>query len=179
MNAPANDTAALGKNATTFGIIALVLGILAMLAPTLVGASLIMILGVIVSIAGVARMLWSFRSRDLGKGILRFALGVLTLICGFALFANPMLGSGILTILLAIYLVADGLFEIAVGWSARSQEGSGWWMFTGALSVLLGILMVLQGPSAGAWFLGFLLGLKLILIGWMMIRGGRVLKRLA
>jgi uncharacterized membrane protein HdeD (DUF308 family) len=179
VNEPQNVRAIVGKRATTFGVIALILGILAMLAPMVVGFSIVMLIGIAVATAGLVRMIWAFQSGDVGTGILRFAVGLLTLFCGFVLFAHPLFGGGLLTILLAAYFFADGFFEAVVGWKSRPADGWGWWVFSGVLSILLGVLMLQQFPWTGVWALGFLLGIKLVLIGILMIRGGKLLKAMA
>jgi len=164
-----------GKRATTFGIIAIILGILAMVAPVIAGLSIALLLGVLVVVAGVVRLAWAFQAGSLGEGILKFLLAGLTLVCGMLLVANPLFASGLLTILLSLYFIVDGVSEIAVGMGSRR----GWFIFAGIVSILLGILLWAQFPLSGAWALGILLGLKLVFIGLIMIMGGSAARSLA
>jgi len=168
-----------GKNMTIFGAIAIILGILAMLAPGLTGLSIAMVVGVLVVIGGIVRMIWAFQTGSLGRGLLMFAIGALTLLCGIALVANPLFAAGFLTILLAIYFVVDGIFEIVAGFQTHPAPGSGWMLFGGIVSVLLGIMIWRQFPLAGAWAIGILLGIKLFFVGLMMITGGSAVRSLA
>ncbi len=164
-----------GKRMTTFGVIAIILGILAMVAPVLAGLSIALFLGVLVVVAGVVRLAWAFQAGSVGEGILKFLLAGLTLVCGMLLVANPLFASGVLTILLALYFIVDGVSEIAVGMGSKR----GWFIFAGAVSILLGVLLWAQFPLSGAWALGILLGLKLIFIGLIMIMGGSAARSLA
>jgi uncharacterized membrane protein HdeD (DUF308 family) len=164
-----------GKRMTTFGIIAIVLGILAMIAPVVTGMSIALLLGVLVVVAGTVRLVWAFQAGTLGQGILRFLLAGLTLVCGMALVANPLFASGVLTILLALYFIVDGISEIAEGIGSRR----GWFIFAGAVSILLGVLLWAQFPLSGAWALGILFGIKLLFIGLIMIMGGSVARSMA
>ena len=168
-----------GKNMTIFGAIAIILGILAMLAPGLTGLSIAMLVGVLVVIGGVVRMIWAFQAGSLGKGLLVFAIGALTLVCGVVLVANPLIATGFLTILLAIYFVIDGIFEIVAWFQTRSAPGSGWMLFGGIVSVLFGIMMWRQFPLAGAWAIGILLGIKLFLVGLIIVTTGSTVRSLA
>ena len=59
---------------TTFGVIALILGVLAMLAPGITGLSLSILLGLFVTVAGFLRIFWAFGASSLGKGLLAFSL---------------------------------------------------------------------------------------------------------
>jgi uncharacterized membrane protein HdeD (DUF308 family) len=106
-----------GKSMTVFGVIAIILGIFAMLTPGLTGISVVFFLGWIVLGAGIVRMIWALQAGSLGKGLLMFAIGLLTLLAGFALLAHPLFASGVLTIMLAVYFILDGL--------GRSPPGSG------------------------------------------------------
>jgi len=163
------------KRMTTFGIIAIILGILAMAAPVLTGLSIALLLGFLVVVGGVVRLVWAFQAGSVGEGILKFALAGLTLVCGLLLVANPLFASGFLTILLSLYFIVDGVSEIAVGLGTKR----GWFIFAGVVSVLLGILLWAQFPLSGAWALGILLGIKLLFIGLIMIMGGSAARSMA
>jgi len=153
---------------TTFGIIAIVLGILAMAMPVVAGLSIALMLGFLVLVAGTIRLVWAFQAGSVGEGILKFLLAGLTLVCGVLLVANPIFASGFLTILLSLYFIVDGVSEVAVGIGSRR----GWFTFAGIVSILLGVLLWMQFPLSGAWALGILLGIKLLFIGLIMIMGG-------
>ena len=162
-----------------FGIITIILGILAIIAPMIAGLSVALFVGVLVLIGGIARMVWAFQAASLGKGILRFVIGALTLICGIAMVTDPMIASGFLTIILTIYLVADGIFEITASFQLRPESGWGWLLVSGILSILLGVMIWTQYPFSGAWAVGFLLGFKLVMIGVMMISLAKAAKEQA
>jgi len=165
-----------GKKMTTFGVIAIILGILAMLVPGLTGLSIALLIGVLVLLAGLVRMIWAFQAGSLGKGLLAFAIGALTLLCGIVLVANPLFAAGVLTILLAVYLIFDGIFEIAAGIKLRPGSGWGWMLFGGIVSILLGIMIWGQFPLSGVWAIGILLGIKLFFVGLIMLMGGSAVR---
>jgi len=178
MNSPITAApliAADGKRMTTFGIISIILGFLAMAAPVLTGMSIALLLGILVVVAGTMRLMWAFKSSSVGQGILRLALACLTLVCGALLVLNPIFASGFLTILLALYFIVDGVSEIAAGMGSRN----GWFIFAGVISILLGVLLWMQFPLSGAWALGILLGIKLVFIGVIMLMGGSAARSLA
>src|SRR5206468_4759091 len=82
-----------GRSLTAFGVMAIILGVLALLAPGVTALSLSILLGLFVTAGGILRMLWAFQGSSPGKGLLTFALGTLTLVCGIVLLANPVIGS--------------------------------------------------------------------------------------
>lgn len=179
MNESAQAADATGRNMKLFGIITLILGVLAMMAPAIAGESVVLIVGVLVGAAGAARMVWAFQASGFGKGLLAFGIGLLTLLCGVALIANPFFASGVLTILLAIYFVVDGIFEISAGFQRRPEEGWGWMLFGGILSLFLGYFIWRQYPFSGTWAIGVLLGLKLLFVGMMMLTTGSAVREAA
>ena len=168
-----------GKRMSRLGIATMILGLLAMLAPVLVGFSLLWILGLLVAAAGLVRMFWAFRTDRLGKGALVFVIGALTLLCGIVLLANPLLASGVLTIVLAIYLIVDGVAEIGTAFGRPLGSGKGLLLVAGTVSILLGIMIWRQFPLSGVWAIGVLLGIKLLFGGMIMVAGGSTVRAVA
>jgi len=168
-----------GKNMKMFGIITIILGVLAIMAPAIAGESVVLIVGVLVGAAGAARMVWAFQASGFGRGLLVFGIGLLTLLCGIALIAHPFFASGVLTIMLAVYFVVDGFFEITAGLQRRPEEGWGWMLFGGILSLFLGYFIFRQYPFSGTWAIGVLLGLKLLFVGMMMLTTGSAVREAA
>ena len=145
MNEFADAAKAGGNKMTIFGVIALILGILAMLAPVLTGMWVVVLVGVLVLIGGIVRIVWAFQAGSLGRGLPMFAIGGLTLLCGIVLLAHPLFASAVLTILLALYFILDGISEIVA--SVRLRPGSGWgWMLFG------GIVSIGSASSSGGSF---------------------------
>ena len=179
MNESTEAAKAGGKNMTVFGVIAIILGMLAMLAPGLTGISVAILVGVIVLVGGIVRIIWAFQAGSLGKGLLMFAIGGLTLLCGIALVANPLFASGVLTIMLAVYFILDGICEIAAGNRLRPAAGWGWMLFGGIVSIVLGIIIWRQFPLSGVWAIGILLGIKLFFVGLIMVMGGSAVRAMA
>jgi uncharacterized membrane protein HdeD (DUF308 family) len=156
-------------NIRLFGFTAILLGILAILAPVITGLSIALIVGALVLLGGVFRLQWAWRVDSLRNRLLGFAIGLLTLICGVILVSDPLVASGVLTILLAAYFLLDGLSEMAAAFSMRPAAGWGWLLLGGILSLLLGLMIWVQFPLSGAWAIGILLGIKLILVGVIML----------
>ena len=179
MNEVANVAKAGGNKMTILGVIAIILGILCLLAPGLTGTSVVILLGVLVLAAGIVRLIWAFQAGSLGKGLLMFAIGGLTLLCGIALMANPLFASGVMSIILALYLIIDGISEIVGGMQLRPEAGRGWMLFGGIVSILLGIMIWRQFPLSGVWAIGILLGIKLFFVGLIMVTGGSAVRSIA
>lgn len=153
------------SSAKVIGVVTILLGIAALATPLVVGESVLLFVGFAIALAGVLRMIWAFRAQSLGSGVWKFLLGVLTFLAGVFVLGHPLMASGVLTIILAIYLFMDGLVEVLVAFALEGVEGKGWLMTGGILSILLGCLLFFQAPLSGVMAIGVLLGIKLIFIG--------------
>lgn len=148
-----------------FGILTIVLGVLAMGAPMMTGMTVSIMVGFLMIAAGVFRTLFAFSAQSWGKGVLAFVLGVLTILAGVWLLARPLQGVLTLTLILAAYFVVDGIFEIIEAFQLKPLQGWGWMLFGGIVSLLLGWMIWRQWPVSGAWAIGILVGIKLIFAG--------------
>lgn len=151
------------------GVIMIFMGLLAMGAPLVAGASLAVMVGVLLIIAGVSETVFAFKA---GSGILTIILGVLTVIAGGYMVANPGAALAALTIFLAAYFLVSGVFEAIMAFQARPSQGWGWALFSGILSVILGLMIWNQYPLSGAWAIGILLGVKLLFSGMTLMMFG-------
>lgn len=149
------------------GWLSIVFGGLAIAMPWIAGQSILMMVGILVMAAGIMRMIWAFQAGSLGKGILVFLIGVLTLLAGIAVIAHPLMSSAVLTIMLAVYFLADGVSELISAFSVK--EGKGWLLFDAVVTVMLGIMIFTGFPLAGTVAIGVFLGIKLLFAGITML----------
>jgi uncharacterized membrane protein HdeD (DUF308 family) len=61
----------------------------------------------------------------------------------------------------------------------RDQAQRGWAAFDGIVTLLLGTLLVAGWPWSGLWFLGFAVGLSLVLRGWSAVMLALTIRSLA
>ena len=157
------------------GILTIIFGILAMMMPYITGQSVLMLIGILVMAGGIMRMIWAFKAGSLGKGILVFIIGGLTLLAGFWIITEPFIAAGALTIVLSIYFFVDGFAEIMAAFSLA--EGKGWLIFDGVVTIVLGVLLFMGFPFSGPLAVGVLLGIKLLLAGITMLTLGSAVKQ--
>lgn len=153
----------------TLGIMMLILGSLAIIFPAVTSVSVSLFLGILLLIGGVVRLIHMFRSRNWGDFVLRLIVGLLFLAAGVLLLARPAEGTLTLTLLLAIFFVAQGIASLIGSFVTRHQRGWGWLLLNGIVSLILGALIWAELPSSASWAIGLLLGVFLIFDGWAMI----------
>ena len=167
MNAEITGLQKVGSSVKWMGWLSIIFGILAIAMPWVAGQSILLMVGALVMAAGVLRMIWAFKAGSLGKGILVFVIGVLTLLAGIAVIAHPVMSSAILTVMLAVYFFVDGFSELMAAFSLK--EGKGWLIFDAVVTILLGIMIFTGFPLAGTVAIGVFLGIKLLFVGVTML----------
>lgn len=153
-------------HAKLIGTVMIILGVLALVTPLVAGEAILVLIGILIVIAGVLRMVLAVKKGSPGNRIWKILLGLLTMAAGILVLAHPMMASGILSILLAMYLFSDGLIEIIIALTlGGGTPGRGWLFVGGLISAFLGSLLLFQAPLSGVVAIGVFLGIKLIFVG--------------
>lgn len=161
-----------------FGVLTVIAGVIAIFAPLGSGLGITIFIGVALVIGGGARIIAAFGADSFGQGALAFIGGLLGAVAGVILAARPELGLATLTLLVGSYLLFDGIASAVLAFRVRPDQGWGWILFSGIVTVLLGILLLAEWPLSGAWALGTLVGVNLLFSGFAMISIGSAAKRL-
>ena len=91
---------------------------------------------------------------------------------------RPGVGLASLTMILAVYFVVDGFCEITAAFKIRPDQGWSWLFFNGIIAVLLGFFIWRQWPVSGAWTVGVLVGIHILMTGWTMVMIGAGARRI-
>lgn len=91
--------------------------------------------------------------------------GVLYAVVGFMIVANPGATAVTLTLLIAMFLMFDGLFRVIGAISVRFPHW-GWTVLSGIISIALGVMIWKQWPYSGIWVIGLFVGIQMIFNGW-------------
>jgi uncharacterized membrane protein HdeD (DUF308 family) len=151
------------------GVVYLIAGFVALgsvLSATVVSVFLV---GIMMIIAGVAEVINAFEVRGWGKFVLWLLLGALYIIAGLVTFRNPLLAAAVLTLILGVALVASGIMRIILAFSVQREAPWIWVLLSGAITLLLGALILARWPISSLSILGLFLGIDLIFagIGWL------------
>lgn len=165
--------------AIAVGVILLIVGVLAVGSPFVAGISVTVAVGAMLIIGGVSQLVFAIKAGSLGKGLLSFILGILTVVVGVLMISRPDVGLVSLTLFLAAYFLIGGIFEIMWSFQIRPVQGWGWTLFGGLVSLLLGLMIWGQYPLSGAWAVGTLVGVRLIFSGWTLIMLGTAARSMA
>ena len=154
------------------GILVLLLGVASMSAPMVTGIALTVMVGAMLLVSGVFQIFHSFRVFGKGAMIVSILVGVLTVVIGIIVLQRPVSALAGLTLILACYCIADGILTGIAAFQARPAQGWGWMMFSAIVTVLLGAIIWRQWPLSGAWAIGILVGVRILMAGMTMMLMG-------
>jgi uncharacterized membrane protein HdeD (DUF308 family) len=154
------------KALMTVGIVAIALGVVAILVPALAAVGTAIFIGWLLLVVGAFLTAAAFSAHSIGTLVLRLAWAVLTVIVGIWLIVEPHNGTLTLTFVLGIYFLFMGLTRIAVAFVSRGQPNAGLLGLSGVAGLLIGILVLAKFPSSADWAIGLLVGIDLIFAGW-------------
>jgi uncharacterized membrane protein HdeD (DUF308 family) len=160
----------LGVGLILFGILAIVYAYFS----TIIS---VVYLGIGVVALGVFELLKSFKMNRWNNFLLHLFLSIVYLVVGIFIISNPAANAITLTLLFSIFLIIAGLARIIF---ALSQEipHKNWILFNGAITLLLGILVLMQWPYSGLWVLGMFIGLDMIFTGITWVQLSLIAKNL-
>lgn len=121
-----------------------------------------MMAGWVFALLGIVQIFQAFQVQGWGGFIWALLFGLLSLIVGGSLIFNPLAGMISLTLLVAVLFIATGVVKIMYSFSLRPVTGWGWVLFSGFVSLVLGVMILADFPASAASILGILLGVELI-----------------
>src|SRR5690348_8102582 len=150
---------------TALGVLLILLGVLALLAPFVAAVYAALLLAWAVIFSGVAQLVHAFRTRREGHFVLPLLIALLYLGAGMWLLMRPAAAVVSLTLLFGAILISVGVLQLIFGFRLRPASGSGWLIFDGLLSLLLGIFVAAGWPWTAGWVIGTYIGISLVFRG--------------
>jgi uncharacterized membrane protein HdeD (DUF308 family) len=147
------------------GVVYVVAGFIALGSVVIATVASVFVVGVMMIVAGVAELINAFQIKSWGKFLLWALLGVLYIVAGFVTFENPLLAAVLLTLLLGASLVASGILRIVLAFNMKREMPWIWVALSGAITLLLGVLILARWPINSVYILGLFLGIDLIFAG--------------
>jgi uncharacterized membrane protein HdeD (DUF308 family) len=147
------------------GVLGLIGGVVAILVPAVASVTTTLFIGWILVYAGAVSAFHAYSMRHQARGGLRLFNAALTLLLGLLLVLFPRSGTLTLTVLLAAWFFASGAVLVLSAIRRQGRPGVRLTAFNGAVSLLLGILIIADLPSSAGWAIGLLVGINLVFWG--------------
>jgi uncharacterized membrane protein HdeD (DUF308 family) len=146
-----------------WGSVVFVCGILAIVLPLTFSFAIAVVIGFLVLVAGIAHFIFAFQTRGLGGFLGHMLLCAIYEIAAVCLLANPLLSVISLSLVVAVFLILEGILELALYFLMRRFRHSIWVLIDGIGTLILGIFLVRQWPPATPEIIGILIGISLML----------------
>ena len=150
------------------GIVMVVLGTIAFFIMPAATVGTVLVLGWLLVFSGVMETIQAFRERKSGGLFLHLIGGVLGVLVGLLVVTHPVAGALAWTLLFASFFTVIGIFRLVAAIRLKFPNW-GWAVFDGVITTALGLLLWLEWPWSGLWFMGLAVGISLILRGWSYI----------
>jgi uncharacterized membrane protein HdeD (DUF308 family) len=158
------------------GLLLVLTGIACVVAAFAAGMATVVVFGAFLVIAGIVELVSGARSSERKAHPWVLLEGVLSIVIGVLVLARPMAGLTVLTLLLACYFFANGLFRTI---TAVADRVPGWGanLTYGLVTLFLGIVVLRTWPISSLWLAGTLVGAEIIIRGLSMMTAGVFVRR--
>lgn len=159
------------------GAALIALGVIALLNTVVATVASVWTIAALMLVGAVFQIMHAFSVKTWSSFFWWLLAGVIYAVAGMAALSNPLLASSFLTLLLAGFLIAGGVIRIFAGLKAKADRNWGWIVFSGAITLLAGVVIALGWPFSSLWVLGTFLAVDLLMQGFAMVAFGMALKR--
>jgi uncharacterized membrane protein HdeD (DUF308 family) len=154
------------------GILVMLFGGLAIATPMVAGVAVAFYVGVLMLLGGVFEVVAAITGLPGSSRGWTLLQGALAVFCGVYLLAEPLQAMVAITLMLSIIFILDGISRAV--FAALSRPESGWVaaMLGGIATLLLGGMIYAQWPVSGAWAIGLLVGVRMLVGGSALLTFG-------
>ena len=144
------------------GVLMIVAGILALVYPLVASVAMVFLLGWILIISGVLQGIGLIGARDVPHYWLSLISAVLAIVIGLLLLRQPDSGLLVMTVLLIVYFMVEGISKVIFALTIRPFPNWGWVLASGIVGIVLAVYLWANMPVSSEWMLGILLGILLV-----------------
>jgi uncharacterized membrane protein HdeD (DUF308 family) len=138
----------------------------------LIAASIVsaIFFGAALAVGGALQIVHAFWERGWGGFVLSLIVGILYVLGGLWLMANPAATSAALTLFIAAVLLVSGVLRLMLAYRLWPAGGA-MLPLSGIIAVLAGLVIMAGWPASGLVVLGICLGLDLLMFGifWLVL----------
>jgi uncharacterized membrane protein HdeD (DUF308 family) len=159
------------------GALFVVLGTIGLAMVGLLSVVSVVYIAALLAVGGIFQLVHAFRCKGWRGTASHVAGGALYVVAAVLLLAQPIIGLVTITFLIGAVIFATGITRLVIAFQHRPEEGWLWLAVSGAVGVLLALLILAGLPGNAIWVLGLLVAIEIIMEGWSMILMGTALRR--
>jgi uncharacterized membrane protein HdeD (DUF308 family) len=144
------------------GVLMVAAGVLALIYPLLASVAMVYLLAWVLIVSGVLQAIGLIGARDVPHYWLQLISVTLAIVIGVLLLHQPESGLLVMTVLLIVFFMVEGISKIIFALTIRPFPNWGWVLASGMVGILLAVYLWANMPIASEWVLGILLGIMLV-----------------
>jgi len=152
------------------GAFFVILGIAAIIVPQVFTIAIALFIGWLLLLGGIVQIARAVSFISMPGFNLWIFIGILQVIIGYFLIAQPAKGALTLTMLMMLYFAMEGIAKISLAFMMRPLPHWGWVFFSGFTALMLSVVVWAGWPGTAEWVLGLLLGINMIFLGSSLVR---------
>ena len=161
------------------GILLIVMGIFAILAPFVASVAVGAWIGAAFLLAGIGQVAQSFGRGGWREAIGHLLIGAVYIIGALLVIFNPVIGLVAFSLVIVVMLAVSGIVRIVEGLRLRPARGWGWMTTAGVLALAAAIVIYASFPGSAMWLLGLIAGIAFVSDGSALLALGLAARKLA
>lgn len=145
------------------GIALSLLGLVSIAFPLVMTITAKVFLGWLFLIGGIVQAIHAFSTQSWGGFLWNLLIGLLYVFVGGWLAFFPLAGLLGLTVLIALMFIGEGVMKAILAFGL--DAGRFWVIVSGAISIILGIMLLSDLPGSALWAIGLLVGINFLFSG--------------
>ena len=144
------------------GVLLVVAGVLAIISPIIASVAIVFLLGWVLIISGVLQAVGLIGASNVPHFWLQLISAVLAILIGVLLLRSPDSGLLVMTMLLIVYFMVEGIAKVIFALTIRPFPNWVWVLASGVVGILLAFILWANMPLTANWALGLMLGVLLV-----------------
>jgi len=153
------------------GVVLIVLGFAALILPVLASIGIALLLGWSLFLGGILGMVTTFFGRHAPGFTWSLLSSLAAIVAGGMLFLWPAIGTLSLTLILTVFLVADGVVTIMIALAHRRALHRRWYwlLVNGVLDLVFAAIIFVALPASAFVVVGIIVGIDLVFGGTSLV----------
>ena len=160
------------------GILFIILGMIGIAGQVLFSLVSVNVLGIFLFAGGILQAAHAFKSTGWKSVSVQLIFAVLYIGAAIYVWAFPIPALEAITLWLAAIFFLTGFLRLIAAFQHRHFGEWFWLALSAAISILMGVLIMNNFPSASLWLPGLLIAIELLLQGWTLLFLGFAAKSL-
>ena len=153
----------------SLGIVMVILGVIGLGMTVLFNEIVVMYFGFLLLFGSGLQLMQAFRAEAWKGRVWHVLIALVYIVGGIIAVTEPVIAGMTLALLIAWTLIVIGVLRLVMALQMRGAAGWLWTLLGGALSVVLGVMIINEWPQSGLWVIGLFVAIEILFAGWSQI----------